>query len=247
MQTARYEYGAPNHKKRMKKSSLKYVGSKAVRALLDRYACPVTFHVVRMRLLGNIATPKLDASPIKTIERLWGGEMPVFDNVGAVNELFETMMNLWNELTKHQSGVKPVRLARMAAKTDREGLRLFCQTRTEELEGFIDGLFGDEEAIDLPERANEALNHLTDINAMLHGILDLVAREPAPSASEEDTARTMTCATGLCNAIRVLILRREPSPLPVAKPTGFTMVALTALACKIAPICLIPFYRASLG
>ena len=156
MQTARYEYGAPNHKKRMKKSSLKYVGSKAVRALLDRYACPVTFHVVRMRLLGNIATPKLDASPIKTIERLWGGEMPVFDNVGAVNELFETMMNLWNELTKHQSGVKPVRLARMAAKTDREGLRLFCQTRTEELEGFIDGLFGDEEAIDLPERANRS-------------------------------------------------------------------------------------------
>ena len=50
----------------------------------------------------------------------------------------------------------------------------------------------------------------------------------------------MTCATGFCNAIRVLILRREPSPLPVAEPTGFTTVALTALACKIAPICLIP-------
>ena len=52
----------------------------------------------------------------------------------------------------------------------------------------------------------------------------------------------MTCATGFCNAIRVLILRREPSPLPVAKPTGFTTVALTALACKIAPICLIPLF-----
>ena len=32
----------------------------------------------------------------------------------------------------------------------------------------------------------------------------------------------MTYATGFCNAISVLILRREPSPLPVAKPTGFT-------------------------
>ena len=52
---------------------------------------------------------------------------------------------------------------------------------------------------------------------------------------------TLTNATGFCNAISVLILRREPSPLPVAKPTGFTTVALTALACKIAPICLIPF------
>ena len=35
----------------------------------------------------------------------------------------------------------------------------------------------------------------------------------------------MTCATGFCNAISVQILRREPSPLPVAKPTGFTPVA----------------------
>ena len=35
----------------------------------------------------------------------------------------------------------------------------------------------------------------------------------------------MTYATGFCNAISVLILRREPSPLPVAKPTGFTTVA----------------------
>ena len=52
---------------------------------------------------------------------------------------------------------------------------------------------------------------------------------------------TLTNATGFCNAISVLILRREPSPLPVAKPTGFTTVALTALACKIAPICLIPY------
>ena len=52
---------------------------------------------------------------------------------------------------------------------------------------------------------------------------------------------TTTCATGFYNAIRVLIPRREPYPLPVAKPTGFTTVALTALACKIAPICLIPY------
>ena len=33
---------------------------------------------------------------------------------------------------------------------------------------------------------------------------------------------TTTCATGFFNAIRVLILRREPSPLPDAIPTGFT-------------------------
>ena len=40
----------------MKKPSLKYVGSKTVRALLERYACPIPFHVVRMRFLGNMGS-----------------------------------------------------------------------------------------------------------------------------------------------------------------------------------------------
>ena len=144
-----------------------------------------------MRFLGNIATPQLASSPIETIKSLWGGELPEFENVAAAKELFEAMMSLWNELAGHQSGTKPVRLMRMAVKPDPDDLRHMCQTRTEELEGFIDGLFGDEEGIDLPERANDALGHLVDIKAMLHGILDLLVREPAPSASEEDMARTL--------------------------------------------------------
>ena len=185
----------------MKKLSLKYVGTKTVRALLERYACPIPFHVVRMRFLGNIATPKLDASPIETIKSLWGGELPEFDNMAAVNELLEAMMSLWNELARHQSGTKPVRLVRMAVKPDPDDLRRLCQTRTEELEGFIDGLFGDGEVIDLPKRANEALSHLADINAMLHGILNLMAREPAPSASEEDMASTLKNVVGLSRIV----------------------------------------------
>ena len=128
----------------MKKLSLKYVGTKTVRALLERYACPTPFHIVRMRFLGNIATPKLDASPIETIKSFWGGELPEFDNRAAVNELFEAMLSLWNELARHQSITKPVQLVRMAIKPDPGNLIRLCQTRTEELEGFIDGLFGDE-------------------------------------------------------------------------------------------------------
>ena len=155
----------------MKKPSLKYVGDRSVRALLARYACPIPFHAVRTRFLGNIATPKLDASPVQTIKSLWGGDLPEFDDMVAVNELFEALMSLWNALAKHQSGTNPYRLARMAVTPDPDDLRRVCRTRTEELEGFIDGLFGDEEVIDLPERANEALDHLGEINAMMHGIL----------------------------------------------------------------------------
>ena len=160
----------------MKKPSLKYVGDQSVRALLARYACPIPLHAVRTRFLGNIATPKLDASPVQTIKSLWGGELPEFDDMVAVNELFEALMSLWNALAKHQSSTKPYRLARMAATPDPDDLRRLCRTRTEELESFVDGLFGDEEVIDLPERANEALAKLGEINAMMHGILDLIER-----------------------------------------------------------------------
>ena len=100
----------------MKKRFLRYAGDKAVGALLERYACPTSFHVVRTRFLGNIATPKLDASPLRTIESFWEGELPEFDNDSAANELFGSLTGLWNELAKHQSGTKPIRLTRMAAK-----------------------------------------------------------------------------------------------------------------------------------
>ena len=100
----------------MKKRSLRYAGDKAVRAVLERYACPTSFHVVRTRLLGNIATPKLDASPLRAIESCWEGELPEFDNVGAANELFESLMGLWNELARHQSVLPPSSVAEMTLR-----------------------------------------------------------------------------------------------------------------------------------
>jgi hypothetical protein len=58
-----------------------------VRALLDRYHCPVPFHVVRTRFVGNIASPDMQGSPIKMVEALWGGELPTLDSIDGANEL----------------------------------------------------------------------------------------------------------------------------------------------------------------
>jgi hypothetical protein len=41
-------------------------GDDEVRLLLDRYKCPIPFHEVRTRFLGNIAS--LSASPIETVK-----------------------------------------------------------------------------------------------------------------------------------------------------------------------------------
>ena len=51
------------------------------------------FHQVRTRFLGNIATPELSASPLQVVKGLRGGELPEFDSMDEVNELFAVLIN----------------------------------------------------------------------------------------------------------------------------------------------------------
>ena len=85
-----------------------------VRVLLERYRCPVPLHAVRTRFLGNIASPDMQASPIKTVEALWGGELPTYETIDMANELLGALvMGLWNRLTRHQERAVPFRLIRL--------------------------------------------------------------------------------------------------------------------------------------
>jgi hypothetical protein len=63
-----------------------------VRALLERYRCPVPFHAVRTRFLGNIASPDMQSSPIRMVEALWGGASPTFDSIDDANELIGALV-----------------------------------------------------------------------------------------------------------------------------------------------------------
>ena len=104
-----------------------------VRALLERYKCPVPFHEVRTRLLGNIASPVMSASPIKVVQDLWGGELPPFDTIEEANELIGALvMGLWNQLTRHQDRASPFRLMRVDTASTREGLAALALMRRQE-------------------------------------------------------------------------------------------------------------------
>lgn len=141
-----------------------------VPALLNRYECPVPFHEVRTRFLGNVATPAMTASPIKMVEDLWGGELPAFDSIDAANELIGALvMGLWNRLTRHQDRDSPFRLTRIETVPTRAGLAAMALMRRQELDGFIHGLFGREEAVDLPERAHRGLDFLGQMRAIRSG------------------------------------------------------------------------------
>lgn len=149
-----------------------------VRKLLAKYKCPVPYHEVRTRFLGAIVTPERDSSPMPVIKSLWGGELPPFENMEAVNELLDVLVNgLWNALTRHQKRGAPFRLVRLEPTPGRAGLAALSLTRQQEIDGFVEGLFNSKEKIDLPEKASAAMNIIGEIRAMIAGVHTLTTHE----------------------------------------------------------------------
>lgn len=170
----------------MSKQKLAGASDAEVIALLERYKCPVPFHEVRTRFLGNIASPALGISPIETIKQLWGGELPEFDSIEAANELINVLVSgLWNRLTAHQKSLSPFRLLRFEVAQTREGLNHLALVRRQELDGFVEGLFGADEHINLPERAHKALESLAEIRAMMAGIINMLDDSSKPAGPDD--------------------------------------------------------------
>jgi hypothetical protein len=200
-----------------------------VRAILERYRCPVPFHEVRTRCLGNIASPGTGISPIKMMEGLWGGKLPDFDSVDAAKDLYSALiMGLWNRLTRHQERNSPFRLSRPNVPSTREGLAALALIRRQELDGFVEGLFGAEETMDLPERAHRSLGTLGEMRALIAGVRDVAAdRNKAATIGDiEGTLRHMREMTRIAeHEMHEVVLsckrarRQMLAGLPASKPT----------------------------
>lgn len=172
----------------MQQVKLSGPGDDKVAALLERRQCPVPFHEVRTRFLGNIASPVMTASPMEAVKGLWGGELPEFESLDAANELIGALvMGLWNRLTAHQDRRAAFRRIRFEVPPTREGVARIALVRRQEIDGFVEGLFGSEESIELPERAHHALNVLSELRAILAGIVDLMADRTKPATPEDLT------------------------------------------------------------
>jgi len=155
-------------------------------ALLERHKCPTLYHAVRTRFMGSIASPAENISPLEALKQLWHGELPAFDSMDGVNELLNVLINeLWNQLTKHQTPANPFRLIRIEVKPTREDLLNFARIRQQEIEGFIEGIFGNNEALDLPETAHNAVDVLGDVRAMLAGAANLLEDDSKSSDLSE--------------------------------------------------------------
>ena len=86
----------------------------ALRALLARYACPIPYHQVRARFMGNIATPDMNASPMKEVQRIWNDDLPEFEDRKEAEAFFGVLLQgMWNGLSAHQKRSDPFKLARI--------------------------------------------------------------------------------------------------------------------------------------
>jgi hypothetical protein len=165
-----------------------------IQKLLDDHACPVPLHEVRTRFMGNIATPKMRASPVETLKGLWGDEMPVADSIDDLNHLINTLINgLWNTLTRHQKRNAPFKLTRDGSLSGLDGLAGLALMRRQELDGFMEGLFDGEDTIDLPEKAHSGVEVLADIRSMFAAAYELLASgtKPADTGQLEKTFKHM--------------------------------------------------------
>ena len=167
------------------------VSDEKIRALLERYKCPVPFHEIRTRMLGSIATPVAFVSPTKVVQSFWGGELPTFNSVDEANELLGgLMMGLWNRLARHQNRNTPFRLMRAETPPTRDGLAAVALMRCQELDGFVDGLFSGEVEVDLPERAHRGLTQLAEMRVMFAMVLRIAA-DPHIAGTETEMGTTL--------------------------------------------------------
>lgn len=162
------------------------VSDQKIQALLTHYQCPTPMHVLRMRFLGAMASPRMQVSPLQLITQAWGGKLPEFASEADAEELLQALLRgWWNRLSEHQNARSPFRLPRAEVKPKRQALLMLAQTRSQELAGFVDGLFGDDEEMDMPEKAQEALTVLARIHSMFAGSVALLEIEATPAEHRE--------------------------------------------------------------
>jgi hypothetical protein len=163
----------------MPKPKFPYVGDAALKRLLERYRCPTPFHVVRMRFWGEIVSPSLQASPIKTIESFWPNGLPTFEDGKEANAFFQALMSLWNNVARFQDG--SLKLQKIDKTNTREALHAAATLRVEELlDGFMHGFTGGNEQLDVPPGVGDLLRRVEKSIELLATTRNTFAKPPGP-------------------------------------------------------------------
>jgi hypothetical protein len=169
----------------MAKPKFPYVGDAAMRRFLKHHGCPTPFHVTRMRFWGEIISPSLQVSPVKTISSLWPDGLPTFEHGDEANQFFQTLMGLWNRMARRQDATSPVRLQALDKPSTRDTLCEAAALRVEELhDGFMYGFTGGHREMDVPFGVTDLLNRVEKGIELFATTRNTFAKAPGPDDAE---------------------------------------------------------------
>lgn len=215
----------------MAKPKFPYVGDAAMRRFLKLHNCPTPFHVARMRFWGEIVSPSLNVSPVKTISSLWPDGLPTFENGDEANRFFQTLMGLWNRMARHQDASSPVRLQAVETLSTRDALREAAAMRVEELyDGFMHGFTGGNREMDVPSGVADLLARIEKGIELLATARNTFARPPGPDDAGifDELARVFPVVDHAVqadlNAIAVAVKEWRKSQMPrgLTRPSAKT-------------------------
>ena len=168
-------------------SKLDPLNDEVITALLQKHACPLPFHAARALFMGYLASPDISVSPKRVVRALWGGEFPEFETKQNAERLMMGLtQGFWIGLSEHQKPTDPFKLTRAEiTQPNWEGLAGLSLIRSEEVDGFTEGLLAGRREIDLPEKAHRATNILGEIRALLAGLHQLATQNATPTDIKE--------------------------------------------------------------
>lgn len=153
-----------------------YIGDAAVTRLLQRYACPTPFAVVRMRFLGELSSVTFGQTPSEVMESFWVDGFPDIEDSQERQRFCDALVGLWAHMRRHQNGV-PVRLSPLRPIRTAEDLLAGLRLRRAEIaEGFLRGFHAQDARPLLPRPMQDAvlgLNRLVDLFAQMEGEISL--------------------------------------------------------------------------
>ncbi len=148
--------------------------------VLERYNCPRTPTVVRMRFWGAINSPAARISPIEEIDALWRGKRRRFETEDEAQAFYDVMIRFWNSLAENRASGKPVASTMRSGLNTNADLKRAMAVRHAELEdGFYSGFIGNlrrHDPVDSSISGN--IDKLSDVIA---AIKELMERPIGPS------------------------------------------------------------------
>ena len=86
---------------------------------------------------------------------------------------------------RNQEADRPYHLMKPPSRATRPSVAFIAKVREEEFEGFLRGIFGDGEDLQVPELTAQALENLLQMSGTFAGICELLADSSKPASAED--------------------------------------------------------------